>query len=263
MSELQEKYETVYKEGDDKFWTFLPLDERRAVFSSLPMWTDFDVLEIGCGAGHMAGTIAAAGVKQVIAIDTSFNAIKQAMANYTHEKITFLKADYTNFRQENKSMDLPIDYDVVIAIGVLEHLEQPFKRLQFIMQHIVKPGGIALITCPNFVNPRGYVWMALQELAGWKMSLTDKEFIHPEDMTVFCNERGYDLNIVSLDEDWGSGPRTIIDFTKRLKLAGPPEIDETIEKFLTWLEKSLRFEQANNMRSFGANLLYQIARKPD
>lgn len=260
--ELIQKYDEIYKD-ENSFWSFIPLDERRSVLGSLPAWDGFEVLEIGCGTGDMAAAIAAAGAKRVDAIDMSFTAIERAVEKYKLPGLQFIKGDFKTFRQQNKSI-VSMDYDIVVAIGVLEHLEDPFADLRFIVQHILKPGGLALITCPNFINPRGYVWMTLQLIAGWPMSLTDKHQIHPGDVSEFCEKYGYGLNVVSLDVDWAIGPRLIADFQRRLVVASPEEKDQAeikIKTFLTWLEKALRYEQPGQYS--GANLLYQISRPID
>ena len=183
---LIEKYDEIYKSGEEKFWTFLPVDERRSVLGSLQHWTGFDVLDIGCGSGDMAAQVATAGANRVVGIDPSKEAIDRAQEKYSIENLKFKWYDYRKYRK-----DSPLEFDVVIMIGVLEHLEKPFEELHFIMQHLVKKGGLALVTCPNFINPRGYIWMTLQTLFDFPMSLTDKHQILPGEVAKFANDCGY------------------------------------------------------------------------
>lgn len=259
---LIQKYDDIYKDEKD-FFTFIPMDERRSILGTIEDWEAFEVLEIGCGTGDLAAMIAAAGAKRVDAIDMSLTAIGKATNKYQLDNLNFIKGDFRTFRQENKSITL-MDYDIVIMVGVLEHLEDPYAGLLFIMQHILRAGGVALVTCPNFINPRGYIWMALQELCGWPMSLTDKHQIHPRDMVEFATQHVYGCNVVSLDGSWAMGPRLLQDFRRRLVAASPETAEiakERAEKFLAWLEKTLQYEQGHTYS--GANILYQMGRPQD
>jgi ubiquinone/menaquinone biosynthesis C-methylase UbiE len=51
--------------------------------------------------------------------------------------------------------DLPFandHFDTVLAMGVLEYLDEPWKALQE-MSRVCKPGGVILVSCPNVQSP--------------------------------------------------------------------------------------------------------------
>ena len=48
------------------------------------------------------------------------------------------------------------EFDVVVAIEVIEHLENPWATMRRIFS-LLKSGGIAIVTTPNSENIRGYL----------------------------------------------------------------------------------------------------------
>jgi len=224
---LIDKYNEVYKAGEDKFWTFLPVQERIAVIESVD-WTGKEVLEIGCGTGDLAAWIWSCGPKFVDACDPSIEAVTHAKAKYPG-----LGAVY--YKNIDPLMERLKQYDVVVAVGVLEHLDDPESSLAYIMEKLVKPGGVALITCPCFVNVRGAIYNALRLLFDAPMSLTDKHYLWPNFFKGFCADKGYDLIMQSLDMDWASGRRMVEDFKQRL----PKVFDQMWEQRMGYEEQTL------------------------
>jgi len=81
------------------------------------------VLDIGCGAGALANSIAA-NVKnvKVIGIDMNKDHIEFAQGNFARDNITFLQGDATQ--------NLPgLNVDVIVLSSFLEHVE---KRVEFL-----------------------------------------------------------------------------------------------------------------------------------
>ena len=74
---LIKKYDQVYAEGENKFWTFLPTEERIAILQQMDL-PGKQVLEIGCGTGDFAAWMASAGARLVKAHDLSEKAIEEA-----------------------------------------------------------------------------------------------------------------------------------------------------------------------------------------
>ena len=71
--------------------------------------------------------------------------------------------------------------DVVVSCGTLEHMSDPRQELCRMIE-LVDGKGTIILTCPYFLNIRGFVWMTLALLLDVPMSLTDKHFISPFDI---------------------------------------------------------------------------------
>jgi SAM-dependent methyltransferase len=251
--DLIKKYDEVYRDGEEKFWTFLPIEERLAVLQAVD-WSGKTVLEVGCGTGDLAATIASFGALQVTAIDSAAEAISRAKIKYDLSNLEFWACDYGRWPAE--LMD--IRYDVVVAVGVIEHTEDPLKMLENIMEWSLNAyNGVALITCPCFLNPRGLVWMTLQILFDAPMSLTDKHFIDARDIEKWCELHRYKFSQKALDASWGCGPRWVQDFKQRLPKVFPDMSLTRIAQFIAWID---RYQAVIKHESSGANRIYKIGR---
>lgn len=250
--DLKNKYDSVYKNDSSKFYTFNSFPESKLILEILPQWHDLRLLEIGCGEGRLAAMMSFAGAKHVDAIDYSEEAIKIAKSQFSIPNVDYHCGDYRKFKTQ---------YDVVVLQGVLEHLDDPFVELKYIIDTCVCEGGCVITSSPSFINPRGYVWMALQLLLDVPMSLSDLHFLCPFDFEQFAEEHNFDLEYRSTDFDWASGERTIIDFNKRLRNAlRDANLDNSkVDRFLEWFQKALPYHLHDE--SSGATIAYKLSRK--
>lgn len=260
---LIRKYNQVYREGEEKFWTFDSRNEQNAILKHVNFKDKF-VLEIGCGTGDMAAKIITEGkARSVYAVDMSRAAINEARRKYPDIKnLIFAVGDFAN----DPVYALCRNKDVAVMIGVLEHTENPIRTLDHIFDKIILPGGFLAFSCPCFLNPRGYVWATLQILFGWPMSKTDKHMIMPSLIRDYCVSRGYKLlKAFSVDRSWGTGSGMIKDFNKRIPAAArdilknidaswPDEILKSrIGDLICWLENDLEYHKGH-----GANMVYIV-----
>ncbi len=111
---LQKKYDTVYKEGSETFYSYNSFPESLAIIQMLERWHDLNVLEIGCGEGHLASMIAYAGAHSVHAVDYSSEAISIAGKQCRMPKVHFECLDFNTIQES---------YDVVVLQGVVEHFD--------------------------------------------------------------------------------------------------------------------------------------------
>ena len=173
---LKEIYQNAYKNNKkysdekDSFFTFSTDDVTEYVINNV----DFslkNVLEVGCGTGNTAFAISTSGALSVTAIDYAEEAIKTC-------KNTF-ETDNLEFRCLSIE-DVTDKYDVIVMQEVIEHLDDPEDSIKRLMENLTENGSLVL-TCPNFTNLRGYIWMTLQILFDVPMSLSDLHFFSPFD----------------------------------------------------------------------------------
>ena len=246
--DLKEKYNTVFKEGSNNFFTCNVFHEAHTIAGAYD-WQGLRVMDIGCGEGILPVMIAHAGAEHVVGVDYSKEAIENAMSKFNIPNIQFIADDYRVI--ENK-------FNAITMQGVMEHLDAPWNELKNMMENYLEDGGCLITSSPSFLNPRGYVWMTLQKLFDVPMSLTDLHFICPFDMEKFCDENGYGLDYESIHQDWGSGDIMIRDFNKRLRNAlRDADMDNSkVDDLLEWLHKANRYFQTDE--STGAIVVYKI-----
>ena len=249
--DLAEKYNSVYKNDSLKFYSFNTFPESKLILDMLDRWNGLRVLEIGCGEGRLAAMMSFAGAEHVDAVDYSEEAVKIARQRIRLDNVHYQCADYRKMTGT---------YDVVVLQGVLEHLDEPFIELKNIIETKLGEDGVVITSSPSFLNPRGYVWMALQLLFDVPMSLTDLHFLCPFDFEEFSSKNSYKLEFRSTDQDWGSGERLIIDFQKRLHNAlRDANMDNSkVDRFLDWLKKAAPYHGSDAFS--GATVAYKICR---
>ncbi len=226
-SELKSLYEDVYKDGKEKFFSFDTLDVTKEVLSELD-WKGLEVLEIGCGTGETASCIADAGADSVLAMDFSKNAIEIASAKHKKANLEF---------KEGTFEDIHDRFDCIVLQEVIEHTEDPFGVLSNLSRHIKNEGHI-IVTCPSFINIRGIVWMTLKTLLDVPMSLTDKHFLCPFDMTQWAGQLGLKLKWRTFRHSLAHGEDMIIDMQRRLNNAlGDAGLrNDKVDELLVWLK---------------------------
>ena len=246
--DLQEKYNTIFKEGSDNFFTCNVFHEAHTI-AGMQDWQGLQVMDIGCGEGILPAMIAHGGAEHVVGIDYSKEAIDNAISKFNIPNIQFIADDYRVI--ENK-------FDVITMQGVMEHLDAPWNELKNMMENYLEDDGCLITSSPSFLSPRGYVWMTLQKLFDVPMSLTDLHFICPFDMEKFCDENGYGLDYESIHQDWGSGDIMIRDFNKRLRNAlRDADMDNSkVDDLLEWLQEAGKYFQTDE--STGAIVVYKI-----
>jgi len=109
-----------------------------------------EILDFGCGDGHQSVSLAQAGAKRVVGVDTNRAILERAKALLAtpalREKVQFV---------ETLSSDAPGRFDMVISQDSMEHFSDPEAILQQ-MSAALKPDGKLLITFgPPWYAPYG------------------------------------------------------------------------------------------------------------
>jgi 2-polyprenyl-3-methyl-5-hydroxy-6-metoxy-1,4-benzoquinol methylase len=254
---LKKVYEDIYNDGKEKFFSRFvdnkDISENDDLVLKCVDWNGKTVIDFGCGTGETAFSIAKLGAKRVYGIDFSESAIEKAKNNYKLTNLDF-------FVEENLSKMDPVD--CIVSCGTLEHLDDPRIALMNFTEKI-KIDGSLVLTCPYFINIKGFVWMTLALTLDVPMSLTDKHFISPFDFIEWLKGTDYELKkVVPFDYDRANGEIMIDDMRKRLNNALRDRKLPTkgVEPMLAWLEKLIKYKDIKSHNFGGSNCLYVIAK---
>jgi 2-polyprenyl-6-hydroxyphenyl methylase/3-demethylubiquinone-9 3-methyltransferase len=155
------------------------------------------VLDLGCGAGFLANDLAARG-HRVSGIDASLESLAVARARDHTASVTYLRADACALPYDDAS------FDVVCAMDLLEHVEQPAHLIAEVGR-VLRSGGLF------FFHTFNRTWQAhLIVIKGveWFVKNTPEDlhvirmFLAPEEVMRMC--RSQRLELVELR---GSRPR--------------------------------------------------------
>lgn len=236
---LKDVYDTMHKKGVTS-WFSDGREEREMILKMGEPW-NMVVLEIGCGEGELASEIFKRN-GNVYAIDYSPDAITKTVK---YQGPIFACGNYRNLKKS---------WDRIVMQGVLEHLDNPFTELKWMIDNLLVKGGDIITSSPCFLNPRGIIWHTLR-MVGAVMSKTDIHYLDPYQFEDFCKQYRYKLDLRDCDVSWGNGEDMIKDLRQRIPLAlkdgNIPYIHEDLTHFLEWLS---RYRHEN----FGATVVYRI-----
>ncbi|WP_440947788.1 class I SAM-dependent methyltransferase [Methanosarcina sp. T3] len=110
-----------------------------------------DVLDIGCGPGHITKKIAHITEGTVMGIDISQGMIEQAVSsNQEFTNLTYSVMDAENF-------ELPVNFDVIVCNSAFQWFQKPEQSLTCCFNTLKQGGRIGVqapatsLYCPNFV----------------------------------------------------------------------------------------------------------------
>lgn len=105
------------------------------------------VLDIGCGVGVGSAYIASHGSNEILGIDYSKSAIRNAKDNPNFKKLDNLKFSVNNALSLNL---IKRKFDVILAFEIIEHL--PVSQAHLFLKQIharLNKGGILILSTPN------------------------------------------------------------------------------------------------------------------
>ncbi len=149
------------------------------------------VLDIGCGAGILTNALSEAG-HQVCGIDLSPSSLEIAKKYDATKKVSYQVANAYSLPYPDQS------FDVVSAMDVLEHVEDP-KRLVSEASRVLKPGGLFFF---HTFNRNFLSYLVVIKGVEWCVPNAPKNmhvyplFIKPDELKKICQTQ--DLKIVNL-----------------------------------------------------------------
>lgn len=177
------------------------------------------VVDIGCGGGILAESMAARGAL-VTGVDLSDKALGVARLHLYESGLT---VDYQHIAAEALALEAPGSFDVVTCMEMLEHVPDPASTIQACAA-LVKPGGQVFFSTLNR-NLKSYLMAVVG--AEYILNLLPKgtheyaKFIKPSELARYVRNAGLDVNELigmtynPLTEIYALGPDTDVNYLMR------------------------------------------------
>ena len=149
------------------------------------------VLDVGCGGGILAESMAERGAK-VTGIDLGEKALGVAKLHRLESGVT---VDYRLISAEALAAESPAAFDVVTCMEMLEHVPDP-AAIVAACASLVVPGGIVIFATLNR-NPKSYLFAIVG--AEYLLQLLPRgthdwaKFLRPAELATFARRAGLDL----------------------------------------------------------------------
>jgi len=153
---------------------------------------DSAALDVGCGGGILAESLAADGAR-VTAIDVAPRVLDVARLHLVESG---LEVDYQEATVEQFADDRPGHYDLVTCMEMLEHVPDPKSVVQAISE-LLKPGGHAFFSTLNR-TPRAYLMaiVGAEHIARLLPRGTHRydRFIRPSELSAWARTAGLNVH---------------------------------------------------------------------
>jgi len=179
------------------------------------------VLDVGCGGGILAESMAARGAA-VTGIDLSDKALGVARL---HLLETGQQVDYRKSSAEAFAAERPAAFDVVTCMEMLEHVPDPASTVRA-CAHLVRPGGAVFFSTINR-NPKSYLFAVIG--AEYVLNLLPRgthdyaRFIRPAELARYGREAGLAVDEIigmtynPFSQDYALGADTDVNYLMRCR----------------------------------------------
>ena len=147
------------------------------------------VLDVGCGGGILADSMARRGA-QVLGIDLAGKALKVAQLHAIEAETQGVS--YREVSAEDLAAEQPAQYDIVTCMEMLEHVPDPSSVVRACSQ-LVKPGGWVFFSTINR-NPKAWLFAVVG--AEYVLNMLPRgtheyaKFIRPSELARYAREAG-------------------------------------------------------------------------
>jgi 2-polyprenyl-6-hydroxyphenyl methylase/3-demethylubiquinone-9 3-methyltransferase len=189
------KFEALAARWWDKNSEFKPLHDinplRLQYIDDCASLAGKTVLDIGCGGGILAESMARKGA-QVSGIDLGEAPLKVAQL---HALESGVEVQYQKISAEQFAQQKPAQFDIVTCMEMLEHVPDPASIIAACFK-LVKPGGSVFFSTINR-NPKSYLFAIIG--AEYVLNLLPKgthdykKFIRPAEMAAWIRETNLNL----------------------------------------------------------------------
>lgn len=148
-------YDYILKgpEGIRKFWHFHKFESVIRYIPESHKGQGKNILDVGCFAGSFLGGIPESVFSEQLGVDILDNQIQYAQKQYG--------TSFRKFETYTHKIEIETRFDVITLIEVIEHLgENEIYNLFSQLLGLLKPGGIIIVTTPNYLS----TWPVLEIL---------------------------------------------------------------------------------------------------
>lgn len=191
-----EKFESLASRWWDRDSEFKPLHDIN------PLRVDFidrhgklaekEVLDVGCGGGILAESMAHRGAK-VTGIDMGEAPLKVAKLHGLESGVSI---NYRQITAEELAEERPESFDLITCMEMLEHVPDPSSVVAACAQ-LLRPGGKLVFSTLNR-NPKSYLFAIIgaEKLLKLVPNGTHdfKKFIRPAELASWIRESGLEIN---------------------------------------------------------------------
>ena len=174
------------------------------------------VVDIGCGGGILAESMAAAGA-DVTGIDMAESPLAVARL---HQLESGIDVDYRQSTAEELAATNAGQYDIVTCLEMLEHVPSPAQIIASV-HTLLRPGGQAFFSTINR-NPKSFVFAIVG--AEYVLKLLPagtheyRKFIRPSELDSWARDAGFELKASigmhynPLTRDYSLGPGLDVNY---------------------------------------------------
>ena len=151
------------------------------------------VLDVGCGGGILADSMARRGAAEVVGIDLATKALRVAQLHALETGTPHIQ--YHEVSVERLVSEQPASFDVVTCMEMLEHVPDP-ASIVAACARLVKPGGwVFFSTLNRNAKAFGLAILAAEYLLKMIPKGTHEyaRFLKPSELAFFAREAGLDI----------------------------------------------------------------------
>ena len=154
-------------------------------------------LDVGCGGGILADSMARCGASDVLGIDLSTKALKIAQLHALEAQTPNI--NYREVSAEALAAEAPASFDVVTCMEMLEHVPDPASVVQACAD-LVKPGGWVFFSTLNR-NAKAFLFAIVG--AEYLLNMLPRgtheyaKMIRPSELAGYCRRADLDIRQTS------------------------------------------------------------------